>query len=445
MIAIARGIDRFDGRAAFSTWCYRVATNAALDELRRTRRRPVPAHPDAPEPVRPARPRRRSWPRGSTSTPRSRTLPEEFRVAVVLRDLCDLDYAEIAEVLDVPPGTVRSRISRGRAILVERSDPRRPASGPAPQGTRTPRRTSERRWLTTSARRRATSASPRWLEVEPLDDLTAPPAGRDRDARTTAPTREPGRRRRRRGGGSRRGRGRGRARGRRARARHRDSGGHDEHAGRGAGPHRRRAGGADASADARRPPRRRRRLRRSRPTPANLAARSARARSSRVAARRSPPHRRPRRRPASPTSECRATAATPLVGRSRAAARPAPGGHGRRARARARSTARRATVVLTDDRRRHPLARRGARRSVRGPPPLRLRLERRPVRVRSVTTSTAPRQKGARRGRLDNRRGRHAREGRRHRPRQDRRPGAEGHPGRRLRAARRLLRARPRC
>jgi RNA polymerase sigma-70 factor (ECF subfamily) len=47
------------------------------------------------------------------------TLPDEFRVAVVLRDLCDLDYAEIAEVLEVPPGTVRSRISRGRALLVE--------------------------------------------------------------------------------------------------------------------------------------------------------------------------------------------------------------------------------------------------------------------------------------------------------------------------------------
>jgi len=44
-------------------------------------------------------------------------LPEEFRVPVVLRDVCDLDYAEIATMLDLPPGTVRSRISRGRARL----------------------------------------------------------------------------------------------------------------------------------------------------------------------------------------------------------------------------------------------------------------------------------------------------------------------------------------
>ena len=42
-------------------------------------------------------------------------LPEDFRVPVVLRDVADLDYAEIAEVLNVPIGTVKSRIARGRA------------------------------------------------------------------------------------------------------------------------------------------------------------------------------------------------------------------------------------------------------------------------------------------------------------------------------------------
>jgi RNA polymerase sigma-70 factor (ECF subfamily) len=43
----------------------------------------------------------------------------------VLRDLCGLDYAEIAEVLQVPAGTVRSRIARGRGSLVRLLDPTR--------------------------------------------------------------------------------------------------------------------------------------------------------------------------------------------------------------------------------------------------------------------------------------------------------------------------------
>ena len=135
MIAIARGISRFDGRAAFSTWCYRIATNAAIDELRRARRRPLPARPDAPEPVAEA-----SGPDDVVVARLDvdaalREVPEEFRVAVVLRDLCDLDYAEIGQVLDVPPGTVRSRISRGRAMLVELLGP---SAGPAFSGNSVP-------------------------------------------------------------------------------------------------------------------------------------------------------------------------------------------------------------------------------------------------------------------------------------------------------------------
>jgi len=88
----------------------------------------VPAHPDAPEPV--------ATGSGPDEVVAARVdvdaalqhVPEEFRVAVVLRDLCDLDYAEIADVLEIPPGTVRSRISRGRAILVERLGNQHPAS-----------------------------------------------------------------------------------------------------------------------------------------------------------------------------------------------------------------------------------------------------------------------------------------------------------------------------
>ena len=46
-------------------------------------------------------------------------LPEEFRAPVVLRDVAGCDYAEIGSILQIPPGTVRSRIARGRARLAE--------------------------------------------------------------------------------------------------------------------------------------------------------------------------------------------------------------------------------------------------------------------------------------------------------------------------------------
>jgi RNA polymerase sigma-70 factor (ECF subfamily) len=118
MIAIVRSIDRFDGRASFGTWTYRIATNASLDELRRRRRRPLPGPADSPEPADPA---------GHVGIDAVAErdaldaalagLAEEFRVAVVLRDVADLDYAQIADVLGVPVGTVKSRIARGRGVL----------------------------------------------------------------------------------------------------------------------------------------------------------------------------------------------------------------------------------------------------------------------------------------------------------------------------------------
>jgi RNA polymerase sigma-70 factor (ECF subfamily) len=56
-------------------------------------------------------------------------VPDEFRAAVVLRDLADLDYSEIAEVLAVPLGTVKSRVARGRAALRAALGNPAPASG----------------------------------------------------------------------------------------------------------------------------------------------------------------------------------------------------------------------------------------------------------------------------------------------------------------------------
>lgn len=125
LMAIVRGLDRFDGNAKFSTWSYRVATNACLDELRRRKRRPTPTDMDE----------HADW---STQTADVEAgnfddrmverdamaqalaeLPDDFREPVVLRDVGGLDYSEISQQLGIPPGTVRSRIARGRAKLAE--------------------------------------------------------------------------------------------------------------------------------------------------------------------------------------------------------------------------------------------------------------------------------------------------------------------------------------
>ena len=120
LIAIARKIGSFDGRAKFSTWVYRVATNAALDEARRRTRRPVPFEslPESGRSSRTASTDAAIVDRLDVDAALAHLTPE-YRAAVALRDLVGMDYAEIAEVLDIPPGTVRSRISRGRAALAD--------------------------------------------------------------------------------------------------------------------------------------------------------------------------------------------------------------------------------------------------------------------------------------------------------------------------------------
>jgi RNA polymerase sigma-70 factor, ECF subfamily len=118
LLSIARKIHTFDGRSRFSTWCYRVATNAALDEARRGNRRPRPVE-TLPEPVTHAPGTdAQVADRIDVDTAMSQLIPE-YRAAVALRDLVGMDYAEIGEVLGVPPGTVRSRIARGRAALAD--------------------------------------------------------------------------------------------------------------------------------------------------------------------------------------------------------------------------------------------------------------------------------------------------------------------------------------
>jgi RNA polymerase sigma-70 factor (ECF subfamily) len=137
LISIVRGLPRFDGRASFATWAYRVTSNACLDELRRRRRRPASGLPtdDGEEPATPVPLDTSVADRLSLEEALAR-LPDDFRNAVVLRDVADFDYAEIAALLGIPPGTVRSRIARGRAALAtslggnRTSPPRRPTPQP---------------------------------------------------------------------------------------------------------------------------------------------------------------------------------------------------------------------------------------------------------------------------------------------------------------------------
>jgi RNA polymerase sigma-70 factor (ECF subfamily) len=125
LIAIVRALPSFDGRSKFSTWVYRIATNAALDELRRIRRRDVPNDDAKFEAISVSDATNAVDAQMDVSAALAH-IPEDFRVALVLRHVADLDYEEIAVILDVPVGTVRSRLSRGRsqltAILGNQSD-----------------------------------------------------------------------------------------------------------------------------------------------------------------------------------------------------------------------------------------------------------------------------------------------------------------------------------
>jgi RNA polymerase sigma-70 factor (ECF subfamily) len=124
-----RNLYGFHGRAAFCTWLHRIAVNAALDVVRRR-----PAQPPVPLDVT-----LRSLDDPADEVMRSElqqrvhraigALPVEQRVAIVLRDLQGLRYEEIAGVLRIPVGTVRSRISRGREMLRVMLADLAPASG----------------------------------------------------------------------------------------------------------------------------------------------------------------------------------------------------------------------------------------------------------------------------------------------------------------------------
>lgn len=130
-----RALPNFRGDSAFYTWLYRIGINAAKNYLAtRGRRPPTTTEYDSEEvenfdygePLRDQSTPERvlmSKQIGATVEAAMEALPEDLRNAIVLRELDGLSYEEIAQVMDCPIGTVRSRIFRAREAIAEKLKP----------------------------------------------------------------------------------------------------------------------------------------------------------------------------------------------------------------------------------------------------------------------------------------------------------------------------------
>jgi RNA polymerase sigma-70 factor (ECF subfamily) len=120
-LSVLTKLEQFRGDAAFTTWMHRIAVNACYDLTRRRRRQPMlrlAGDRDVPDEAGPPVPDPADELSGTRDVVTAlRAIPEEFRAALVLADLQDLAYEEVAKILDVPIGTVKSRIHRGRVAL----------------------------------------------------------------------------------------------------------------------------------------------------------------------------------------------------------------------------------------------------------------------------------------------------------------------------------------
>ena len=126
-------IDRYHTQFAFSTYIYRIATNLAISEIRKRKRRRLlsltglfQAEEDQQVEFQP--PDTRPLPdaelvddeRSQIIAKAIAALPEKYRVPVILRDVEGKTYEEIAEIMELGLGTTKSRISRGRGLLKEK-------------------------------------------------------------------------------------------------------------------------------------------------------------------------------------------------------------------------------------------------------------------------------------------------------------------------------------
>ena len=119
-VAAWRALPNFRGDAKFSTWLYRLTTNAAIDVMRLEKRHQtvgdgemVDLADDADSPQETVE---RTEQQEAVQKALA-TLSEEYREVLLLRYMEELDYAEIADVLQLPSGTVKSRINRAKAAL----------------------------------------------------------------------------------------------------------------------------------------------------------------------------------------------------------------------------------------------------------------------------------------------------------------------------------------
>ncbi len=126
-----RALPRFRGDSAFYTWLYRIAVNTAKNYLAAQRRRPTDIELDLQDPEQyglHAKLKETDTPEGVTLSKELQetleraieALPDDLRTAIILRELDGMSYEEIAQTMDCPVGTVRSRIFRARDAIAKK-------------------------------------------------------------------------------------------------------------------------------------------------------------------------------------------------------------------------------------------------------------------------------------------------------------------------------------
>ncbi len=113
-----RKASQFEGKSALGTWIYRIAVNTCYDMLRKEGRRKTDPLPDHVDPADHAAAEAVEWIAMRPELQRAlANLPHDFRAAVVLSDIEGMALPEVADVLGIPVGTVKSRVFRGRRML----------------------------------------------------------------------------------------------------------------------------------------------------------------------------------------------------------------------------------------------------------------------------------------------------------------------------------------